>query len=75
MYKRQKDTSEANKAELKRLGDEQVKLSRQLIEVQQNAVKAMAPKAEAKSVGAQVAESNAVKAFVEGSATKARRCV
>jgi len=29
-----KDTSEANKAELKRLGDEQVKLSRQLIEVQ-----------------------------------------
>lgn len=67
-----KETSEANKAELKRLGDEQVKLSRQLIEVQQNAVKAVAPKAEAKTVGAQVAESNAVKAFVEGSATKAR---
>ena len=67
-----KDTSEANKAELKRLGDEQVKLSRQLIEVQQNAVKAMAPKAEAKSVGAQVAESGALKAFAEGSATKAR---
>lgn len=67
-----KDTSEANKAELKRLGDEQVKLSRQLIEVQQNAVKAMAPKAEAKSVGAQVAGSGALKAFAEGSATKAR---
>lgn len=67
-----KDTSEANKAELKRLGDEQVKLSRQLIEVQQNAVKAVAPKAEVKTAGALVAESAAVRAFIDGSATKAR---
>lgn len=67
-----KDTSEANRAELKRLGDEQVKLSRQLIEVQQNAVKAVAPKAEVKTAGALVAESAAVRAFIDGSATKAR---
>ena len=66
------ETAESNKAEMKRLGDMQTKFARELMDVQQNAVKAMAPKAEAKSVGAQVAESGALKAFAEGSATKAR---
>lgn len=38
------ETAESNKAEMKRLGDMQTKFARELMDVQQNAVKAMAPR-------------------------------
>ena len=64
------ETSEANKAELKRLGDEQVKLSRQLVELQQQGVKAPQMGATVKSVGDQFISADCFKAFSTGSAPK-----
>lgn len=66
------ETSKSNEAELKRLGDEQVKLARQVLEVQQKSVKLEAPKAEVKSVGDQFTSAECFKSLSDGSAMKAR---
>ena len=67
-----KETAASDAAELKRLGEEQTKFARQLLEVQQKALGAGMPKAEVKTVGAQFTEAAGFKAFAEGSAQKAR---
>ena len=66
------ETSKSNEAELKRLGDEQVKLARQVLEVQQKSVKLEAPKAEVKSVVDQFTSAECFKSLSDGSAMKAR---
>ncbi len=66
------DTSKTNEAELKRLGEEQVKLARQLLEMQQKSVKLDAQKAEVKSVGDQFTSAECFKSLSDGSAMKAR---
>ena len=66
------ETSKSNEAELKRLGDEQVKLARQVLEVQQKSVKLETPKAEVKSVGDQFTSAECFKSLSDGSAMKAR---
>lgn len=65
------ETAQSNQAELKRLGDEQVKFSRQLLELQQKGVR-LQEKAEAKSAGDQFVAADGFKAFAAGSALKAR---
>ena len=66
------ETAKSNEAELKRLGEEQVKLARQVLEVQQKSVKLEAPKAEVKSVGDQFTSAECFKSLSDGSAMKAR---
>lgn len=66
------ETSASNAAELKRLGEEQTKFARQLLEVQQKSLGAGMPKAEIKTAGAQFTEAAGFKAFAEGSAQRAR---
>lgn len=65
------ETAQSNQAELKRLGDEQVKFSRQLLELQQKGVR-LQEKAETKSAGDQFVAADGFKAFAAGSALKAR---
>ncbi len=65
-----KETAESDKAEMKRLGEEQAKLSRQLLELQQKGLGAT-DKPEVKSVGAQFVESAKFKSFADGAAQKA----
>lgn len=65
------ETSKSNTAELKRLGDEQTKFARQILELQQNGLKAQAP-ARVKSAGESFVESEGFKAFAGGSTQKAR---
>lgn len=65
------ETSKSNAAELKRLGEEQTKLSRQLMELQQKGVAAK-QEAEVKTAGDNVVDADGFKAFRDGSAQKAR---
>lgn len=65
------ETSKSNAAELKRLGEEQKKLSRQLMELQQKGVAAK-QEAEVKTAGDNVVDADGFKAFRDGSAQKAR---
>ena len=65
------ETSQSNSAELKRLGDEQLKFSRALLELQQKGIAAQKD-AEVKTVGDNVCEADGFKAFRDGSAQKAR---
>lgn len=65
------ETSKSNTAELKKLGDEQTKFARQILELQQNGVKTQAP-ARVKSAGESFVDSDGFKAFAGGSAQKAR---
>lgn len=65
------ETSASNATELKRLGEEQVKLSRQLLDLQQKGVSA-SQKAEVKTVGDQFVEADFFKSFADGSANRAR---
>lgn len=67
-----KETAASDAAELKRLGEEQTKFARQLLEVQQKTIGTDAPKAEVKTVGGQFIEAAGYKAFADGSAQKAR---
>lgn len=64
-------TSESNKAELKRLGEEQTKLARQLLDVQQKGVKVQEA-VRMKSAGEMFVESENFKAMVAGRAGRAR---
>lgn len=64
-------TSESDKAELKRLGEEQTNIARQLLELQQKGVKMQAPDRE-KSVGETFIESENFKAMAAGRASRAR---
>ena len=64
-------TSESNKAELKRLGEEQTKLARQLLDVQQKGVKVQEA-VRMKSAGEMFVESENFKAMVTGRAGRAR---
>lgn len=63
------ETSESNKAELKRLGDEQLKMARQVSELQQMGVKAQ-NQVVIKSVGDQFIGADSFKAFADGAAPK-----
>ena len=63
--------SESDKAELKRLGDEQTAIARQLLELQQKGVKMQAADRE-KSVGETFIESENFKAMAAGRASRAR---
>lgn len=65
------ETSQSNAEELKRLGDEQVKLSRKLMEIQQKGIPA-AQETEVKTAGENVVEADNFKAFRDGTALKAR---
>lgn len=65
------ETSQSNAAELKRLGDEQVKLSRKLMEIQQKGIPAP-QETEVKTAGDNVVEADNFKAFRDGTALKAR---
>ena len=65
------ETSKSNAAELKRLGEEQTKLSRQLIELQQKGIQHQ-DKPEEKTAGENLVEAENFKAFRDGSAQKAR---
>lgn len=66
------ETSKSNESEMKRLGDEQVKLARQILELQQKSVKLDAQKPEVKSVGDQFTSADCFKSLSDGSAMKAR---
>lgn len=63
------ETSKSNEAELKKLGDEQVKLSRQIAELQQKGVKTQSD-VRVKSLGEQFVESDAFKSMAEGRSQK-----
>lgn len=65
------ETSKSNAAELKRLGEEQTKLSRQLMELQQKGIQHQ-DKTEEKTAGENLVEAENFKAFRDGSAQKAR---
>lgn len=65
------ETSKSNAAELKRLGEEQTKLSRQLMELQQKGIQHQ-DKPEEKTAGENLVEAENFKAFRDGSAQKAR---
>ena len=65
------ETSQSNAAELKRLGEEQLKFSRMLLELQQKGVN-VSTKPQEKSVGENFVETDHFKAFRDGSALKAR---
>lgn len=65
------ETAKSNEAELKRLGDEQTKLSRQLMELQQKGIQHQ-DKPEEKTAGENLVEAENFKAFRDGSAQKAR---
>ncbi len=64
------ETSKSNEAEMKRLGDEQVKLARQFLELQQLGVKAQQNRVVVKSVGDQFVGADSFKSFSAGSAPK-----
>ncbi len=66
------ETSKTNDAELKRLGEEQVKLARQILDIQQKSIKTNDPKTEVKSVGDQFTSADCFKSLSDGSAMKAR---
>ena len=65
------ETAKSNEAELKRLGDEQVKLARQMLELQQKGIQGQKD-TEAKTAGDMVVDTDHFKAFRDGSAQKAR---
>lgn len=65
------ETAKSNEAELKRLGDEQTKLSRQLMELQQKGIQHQ-DKPEEKTAGENLVEAENFKAFRDGSAQKVR---
>ena len=65
------ETSKSNAAELERLGKEQVKLSRQLMDLQQKGIKHQ-DNPEVKTAGENLVEAENFKAFRDGSAQKAR---
>lgn len=65
------ETAKSNEAELKRLGDEQTKLSRQLMELQQKGIQHQ-DKPEEKTADENLVEAENFKAFRDGSAQKAR---
>lgn len=65
------ETAKSNETELKRLGDEQLKLARQMHELQQKGVK-LAGESEVKTAGDMVVDTDNFKAFRDGSAQKAR---
>lgn len=65
------ETAKSNESELKRLGEEQVKFSRMLLELQQKGVKHK-EEAEEKTAGDNVVDADNFKAFRDGSAQKAR---
>lgn len=65
------ETAKSNEAELKRLGDEQTKISRQLMELQQKGIQHQ-DKPEEKTAGENLVEAENFKAFRDGSAQKAR---
>ena len=65
------ETAKSNEAELKRLGDEQVKLARQMLELQQKGIQGQKD-TEVKTAGDMVVDTDHFKAFRDGSAQKAR---
>ena len=65
------ETAKSNETELKRLGDEQVKLARQMLELQQKGIQGQKD-TEAKTAGDMVVDTDHFKAFRDGSAQKAR---
>lgn len=65
------ETAKSNESELKRLGEEQVKFSRMLLELQQKGVKHK-EEVEEKTAGDNVVDADNFKAFRDGSAQKAR---
>ncbi len=65
------ETSQSNAVELKKLGDEQLKFARQLLEIQQKGIPAQKP-AETKTVGDTFVDSDSFKAFRDGSSLKSR---
>ncbi len=65
------ETAKSNETELKRLGDEQVKLARQMLELQQKGIQGKQD-TEAKTAGDMVVDTDHFKAFRDGSAQKAR---
>ena len=65
------ETAKSNEAELKRLGDEQVKLARQMLELQQKGIQ-WQKETEVKTAGDMVVDTDHFKAFRDGSAQKAR---
>ena len=64
------ETSKSNEAEIKRLGDEQLKLARQFLELQQQGLKSQRAGASVKSVGDQFIEASSFKAFADGATPK-----
>ena len=66
------ETAQSNTAELKRLGDEQTKFARQLLELQQKGIVAKQEAAEIKTAGDNVVDADGFKAFRDGSAQRAR---
>lgn len=65
------ETAESNQAEMKRLGEEQTKLARMVMELQQKGVQAQGEPV-VKSVGDTVVETENFKAFAAGMAQKIR---
>lgn len=65
------ETAKSNETELKRLGDEQVKLARQMLELQQKGIQGKQD-TEVKTAGDMVVDTDHFKAFRDGSAQKAR---
>lgn len=65
------ETAKSNEAELKRLGEEQVKLARQMLELQQKGIQGQKD-TEVKTAGDMVVDTDHFKAFRDGSAQKAR---
>ena len=65
------ETAKSNETELKRLGDEQVKLARQMLELQQKGIQGQKD-TEVKTAGDMVVDTDHFKAFRDGSAQKAR---
>lgn len=65
------ETAKSNETELKRLGDEQLKLARQMLELQQKGIQGQKD-TEVKTAGDMVVDTDHFKAFRDGSAQKAR---
>lgn len=65
------ETAASNSAEMKRLGEEQTKIARKLLELQQKSAQA-STEAEVKSVGSTFVDADGFKAFANGSAQRAR---
>lgn len=65
------ETSASNAAEMKRLGEEQTKIARKLLELQQKSAQA-STETEVKTAGAAFIEADGFKAFANGSAQRVR---